>query len=457
MRLRPLLLYGGAYLVLTLAGQLALQRDNPLPFLWPAAGVAVTWCLRARTRRELWIALGAICVLTAVWFGIGDGAPVAALLTVGTFGIALLPRLVVSLARRSGVGVSPAPLVLRRPVDFPVLAVGCLAGGATSALAAGGATWAATGEVAGTQLLGWLLGNSVGAFTVAATILAVLGARTVRPAPLPRWARIRTAERVAVFVAAIALTLIIFAPGQRLTLSFLLLVVVVWAGMRLRPDEAAVLGLLLVVASVVMVRFFAGGPFALIQPLALQVVVLQAFVGVAYGVAVMISLVAADRNELAARLIGSEQAAREDAARLRAVTDNTSEAIIVVDREGRHLLRNPVAERLIGAIDVDDAANQRLALGRMYGLDGKLLDWPQMPVVRAFGGETVREFPVRHKAFGASGCGPSTRCRCAAARTAHPSTSWCWSGTSPASRNGWSSWSSSPPPWRTTCRARSPG
>jgi PAS domain S-box-containing protein len=108
------------------------------------------------------------------------------------------------------------------------------------------------------------------------------------------------------------------------------------------------------------------------------------FVGVA-GVYVNRGLAALKSRTL--ELAASRDESRRQADLLGAVLENMSEAVLVCDAQGRPLLRNPAAERIVGA--VEDGSE-----GGQWGYDlfdesGRQVERERTPIMRALRGETT--------------------------------------------------------------------
>ncbi|NNN05153.1 MAG: response regulator [Elusimicrobia bacterium] len=97
--------------------------------------------------------------------------------------------------------------------------------------------------------------------------------------------------------------------------------------------------------------------------------------------------------------LAAQAAAQTQSARLTAVLDSMENGVIVIDAEGRRLLSNPAAERILGSglVRVDPARWSELC--RYTDPDGIApLPHDQRPISRALAGETVNslEFMIRY-------------------------------------------------------------
>lgn len=216
-----------------------------LAIWWPAAAVAVGGLLLARPGRERAVLAVAVLAATAVASAAG-GRPATLSLAFGAANAA--EAWVVSwwFTRRTG-GVAR----LRTLDDAGRFLVAVLLGAVLAGVLAGAA--------AGAHGLSALQGFRVFAPAHAAAVL--LGVPLVLlgrgPRPLPR----RTREGVAQWAALAVVAGSVFAPGQRLPLTFLLLPVLVWGATRFSARTSA-LQVLLLAAGVSVATLHGWGPFA---------------------------------------------------------------------------------------------------------------------------------------------------------------------------------------------------
>ncbi|MFA9444913.1 MASE1 domain-containing protein [Egicoccus sp. AB-alg6-2] len=179
-------------------------------------------------------------------------------------------------------------------------AIGGIFGGATSAASFGGSfasAWAA-----------WFIGDAIGIALVGPLVLAWVAPRAAPPAAT-------RLEAVGVLFATAAVGVLAFAPAD-LRFSFLALLPLVYAGLRLRPPSAT---LAVAVVAVVEIVQAVGGFGAFRDPatgLLRQVQTLQLFLGVAAVVTGLLVAQAAERRRAQAQQAALEREAWRQRARL---------------------------------------------------------------------------------------------------------------------------------------------
>lgn len=340
--------------------------DNPVAVWWPAAALSVLLvALAPRGLVPLVAAVGAVAVVTGLANLTGGRAPDASL----AFGVsnaaeALLAGLVLR-ARRE-----PGPPALVTLPDYVRLVAAAALGGATIALGAGLTT--------ATMLDGSFLTGARTTFSShAAAVLVIVplalvwrgGARTARPEELPLQA------------GALALSLaLVFRPDQALELTFLPLVLLVWAALRL---ELRVVALELVGFAAVTTYLTAlgWGPFAadVSTRSASQVgaaSMCQLYLVCASLLTVPLALVLAERNRLVAQVTAEEVLFRR----------NFTDSLL-----GQLLLR--IEDGELRVVDANDTAAEVVGLpaGSLVGrpLD-QLLVTPHEVGVRLAAGQSWR-------------------------------------------------------------------
>ena len=193
--------------------------------VWPASAVAVVW-VAAFWARPRWLAVAA-CGLAAATFGVNvaTGAPttLAAVFTV------------VNVAQPFVVGVvfmrlRPGGWVLERSRDLGALLVAGAAGATVGAVLAAAALALTTGAAFAPTAGSWALRHGIS--TVVLVAAALRASRLRPPWTLPRLTAVQKAElavQMPVFVAAHAL---VFGDPRALPLTFIVLTVAVWVGLR---------------------------------------------------------------------------------------------------------------------------------------------------------------------------------------------------------------------------------
>ncbi|ROR90336.1 signal transduction histidine kinase [Nocardioides aurantiacus] len=379
-----------AFLLMGLVGRAATFPGATLSLVWPAAGGAVL--VLALVPRRWWPAAGAL--LAAATFGVNVLTGVDALRSL----VFVVPNVVQAfvgavLLRWSAptllVGGGRQPMVHLR--DFLALAGACLLSSVAAVLAgtvgllALGVPWEAL------DALLWWGRNSAGALVVV-TLAALLvpawlvgrpGVRVERDEPPTR-----PVELLALVLVSAGLYLAVFGWWSGLPLAFPLLVPTVWAGTRFSPRVVALhsLALSVVVAACTLADV---GPFAQADTRAVQALVSQVFIGLLFGLGVLLALGATERRALHRGLAAARDAAANQAALLSTVIDSMHEGLTVVDEQGTVLLQNPAGEELLHH---SVGPRERLAESpaRLRTADGQPLPPSELPFVRALRGEEVQ-------------------------------------------------------------------
>jgi PAS domain-containing protein len=397
-------------LVAAVLGRLSLLPDSNVALVWPAAGVGVLWLLTRARRPWPWLDV-------VVLFG-ATGAVVAAT------GASL---------ERAAVGALAT--VVETVVTCAVMARGCrrvwagrgtralshgelwwflaavAAGVVTSAPVTGLAVWLDSGVWSWEVLLLWCARNGE-AVLVVCTMGLVVGAwlrRARTGLPIPgQVRRARPAEWVAVLVLTPAVYAAWFATLGEVALVFPLIVLTVWAGMRL-PSPVVIVHSTVVSVVVLALTAHGVGPFVTLQSPTSQVAVAQLYVGLACVLGLALALAAEDRDRLVRDLAATRDDAQAQAALLTTIVDTMAEGVRVVDAAGRLVVRNPAATRLLlgGAAGgpADDGAGGAGGAGGEDGEDGEDLaglrrldgsDLPpeEVPYRRALAGEQVQEMDL---------------------------------------------------------------
>lgn len=259
---------------------------------WPAAGLAVVAILQARPHeRTVMTAVVLTASLVANLLG-GRPPAVAALYAVANTVEAVV---VVRLLSRGG----PDPRSLATPWTVVRLLVATVAGTASAGVIAGTTAWLLL-DASWVQASWGVLASHTAAVLIAVPLVG----RTATGVADARWPEIG-----AQLIAVSAVTVVVFAPGQRLGLTFLLFVPILWAALRSTLGTVA-LQVLLVggLASVLTAR--GGGPFALVdgnvvssiaQTVALVQVLVVSLVLVALGLVAVVDQRRAALREISRR------------------------------------------------------------------------------------------------------------------------------------------------------------
>lgn len=323
--------------LLLLLGRWTLLPEPQLALLWPAAGFAVWWLADA-WRRGSWRQDAVLLVLAVALVNALTGTtwPVAGLfaginLTHGAVGAWLLHRLggLRAPGRAPGLSVRPVGLLL----------VSVVAGGVSGSLSALAASTLMSGSFV--QSLLWLtVRNSTGTFLVLALAVAVHDAGRTKELV----SRTRAAEWLGVLSSSAVLHLLVFGSSNGLPLTWVVLPVTVWAGLRLGVARTVTLTVLSGILAALL-TLQDRGVFALVEDLALRATIVQGFL----LVTVLVGLVLSQSQEDRARLTDALTEARS------VMADSVEAAligngIVVTEgpRTGRLLQPNPALRRLLG-------------------------------------------------------------------------------------------------------------
>lgn len=382
-----------AYLLMGLVGRAATFPDQALSLVWPAAGGAVlVLCL---VPRRWWPVAGGLLALATFGFNFLTGVDAlrSAVFVVPNVvqafvGAVLLrwsvPALLVSGGRQ--------PMVHLR--DFLALVGACLVS-SFAAVASGTVGLAlVNGAWSPLDALLWWGRNSAGSLvvlTMAALFLTALPAGVLRAdaagteqedrAPSRPW------ELLALVVCSVALYVVDFGYWSNLPLAFPLLVPTVWAGTRFGPRTVAVHSFGLA-ALVVGCTLTGVGPFAQTASWESQALVSQLFVGLLFGLGILLALGATERRVLHRGLAEARDTAANQATLLSTVIDAMHEGLTVIDQDGLVHLQNPSGEELLHqSLGQDGRVADSCA--ELRSADGRVLQMEDLPFVRALHGEEV--------------------------------------------------------------------
>ncbi|MEV8508458.1 ATP-binding protein [Actinoplanes sp. NPDC051475] len=378
------------YLAATWLGRQTIMDGTNLSLVWPAAGVSAVWFLAQWRSRRRWLDVLALSVVTIV-VNMATGAPavlavgfvVANLMQAGVFAYLFrrwLPHL------WGGGGDRP----LARLAELWHLIVSAFLATAAGAVIGPTAGWIVNGVYSWPATAVWMTRNTVSILLIGATGLRLGHA-------LHRWRAARRAaprcgivppvgrhllEYVAVVVCSALTYTVAFGLDNGLPLAFPLLIMTVWAGLRLHTAFVVVHDLVFG-STAVLFTLHGDGPFAQIGDNALRALIAQAFVGMVAVVGLALALGRDERVRLLADLRASEKTAADQATMLVAIVDSMAEGLVVMDDDGRVILRNSAAARLMGGVV---STSGQAADAGFYGLfhpDGKPLSTGELPFRRA--------------------------------------------------------------------------
>jgi PAS domain S-box-containing protein len=384
------------FLAVGYLGRLTVIDRQATSMVWPAAGVAALWL--ASGNRQTW-AIDVAALATATFtVNLTTGANVTASVA---FVVSNLLQVLVFVALVRGWLPEVWGLGGREPLHR-LVDLGRLVGAAVLAGLVGSATgmlglWAA-GEAPPVEYLAvWWGRNSISVLVL--TTFGILAGPHLLAARSPRdLARIayhavrpRTLSRLfeAMLLVGVSLGLYGVLFGQRgaAPLSFLVLAVSVWAGLRFTPVAVMVHGIL--VGGIGLVFTLHGrGPFATIESSYAQALVAQVFVSTAVLTGLTLAFSRIERDDAVGHLKRARREADERARLLDAVLESMSEGLVVVEEGGRILASNGATQRLLGLDELRDHVRPASAY-RLFHEDGTEVDDQDMPSVRALAGHEV--------------------------------------------------------------------
>lgn len=391
----------GLYLVAGVLGRLTIIDGHALSLVWPAAGVGMLWLATSDRRR---VATDVVVLgVTVFVVNAATGAPpllgllfvLTNLLQAGGF-VLLLRRLRPDL-RGFGGAREPGSLVDLGTVTGAAL-LSCLVAAAVGHVGLG---------LLGTQgtlttFVVWWGRNVTGLLVIGMLGLLLLGrlagardlGEIVGRLRTAFWPSTREATR-ALGVAAISVGLLwfVFGASDALPVGFLLLFTTVLAGVRLGPLGVVVHGLAVGAGSVIF-TLAGSGPFAAIGEISERALVAQVFVTMTVVTGLVLAFSRVERNQALADLSALQRETAERAQLFGAVLEHMKEGVMVVDDQGRYLLRNPAGLRLIGMTGVGDGFGDVARDPSTYGLthtDGSPVLPEEMPFRRALRGENPVE------------------------------------------------------------------
>ncbi|MDF9714620.1 MASE1 domain-containing protein [Nocardioides sp. ChNu-153] len=393
------LLLAAGYLLAAVAGRATVVDGSALSLVWPAAGVAAVW---VTCRDGLWL-LVALAGLAAATFGVNvaTGAPPALGLVFIVTNLVqalvlrgLLRRWVPEVACFGGDRPLSEVAQLVRVVIAAVLA--CAAGAALGQL---GTALAVEGETGLLPAAAWWSRNSLGTVVVLCVLVLALQAwrsagttgaflRGLVEDPSRPDGAAGALEGLALAVASGAVWVAVFLGPGADAYSFLLLAPVVWAGLRFAPLVVALHGFLTGAAAICFT--IAGrGPFVDTADVRSEVVVVQAFVGIAVVTGLALAFARAERDHALRRLHASEREATAHAALLGSVLEQMRDGVVVVDEHHRVVLRNEAAGRILGRRGERPDVVEPAAAYHLVETDGTPVGDEDLPYRRALAGQVA--------------------------------------------------------------------
>ncbi|GIH79118.1 hypothetical protein Plo01_55470 [Planobispora longispora] len=396
------------HLAATLAGRLELAGGEVFGLVWPAAGVGALWLLVQRHERSRWLdVLTMAAIFIAVNLLTDSTLPSAVFFTAVNLAQMLLFLQVIARvcpdlwASRPWGG-------LERVRHLWGLLAAAAAAATVGAVIVPTVLGVLTGQWSAPSSAAWWGRNTVNMMAIPALGLC-LGRLLDRRARARRrvspWQAARTAadraggwriiEFCALLTASAAAYLVTFGIRHDLPLAFLLTAVTVWAAVRFDTTLVALHSLITGTIAIVF-TIYDNGPFAVVDSPAARVLVAQVFVGMITVIGLALALGRDERDALDRRRAAAEKEVSAQAGMLSAIVESIHDGLVVIDADGRFLLSNPAARRLLG---VDGVAGS-VADHRLSYPDGTPLPVERMPYRLALAGHEVRDMDVLVRAPG---------------------------------------------------------
>ncbi|MEU7905037.1 ATP-binding protein [Actinoplanes sp. NPDC049118] len=392
--------FAALYAAAIIAGRMTVMGDSLMALVWPASGVAVVWFCAQRGSRLRWVDVAAL--ITISWAGntlTGTGPVLGGMLAAANLAMAVV---FVCLLRRFRPALWGAGGTRRLSSLWEL---GSLLSFAVAAAAAGAAIgltglWLTTGHVPAVGFADWMarqvtgmfvigtaglwLGHTAGAFSARASDgwWRAIG-RQLRAVPARR-----AGESMAVVLGSAGAYLIGFVYDNGLPLAFPLIVVTVWAALRLSTTFVVLQNLTLGSAAV-WFTLHGEGPLAAIADPLMRTLVAQMFVVLITTVGLLLALGRDERAALLTELAAQKEQAAQHGALMNAIVDSMADGLSVIDAEGRITLLNPAGARMLGPAAVVGDVRPRLS-----HLDGSPIEAADLPSTRAARGESMDPLDV---------------------------------------------------------------
>jgi signal transduction histidine kinase len=384
------------FLLFGYLGRATIIDRNSVALVWPAGGVAALWL--ASGNRQTWP--GDLAVLAVASFTVnattGATVPTALafmvsnLLQVGAY---------VFLARRWteavwGLGGTEP---LNRLSDLGRLVIASVAASFVGATTGALGLWMTADGTDASSFVVWWGRNGVSLVVI--TVLGLVAGRPLVTARSPReLGRIlydavhartlgRLVEAELLIASSIGLYALVFGEQGAAPLSFLVLAVSVWAGLRFSPTAVMAHGVATGVAGLVF-TLHGTGPFAGIESPHFRALVAQVFVATTVLTGLALALSRVERDNATRRLALARREADERARLLGAVLESMNEGLVVVEDGGRVLVSNAASRSLMGL----DELRSQVRRAEEYALfreDGTPVTDDELPGTRALAGEEV--------------------------------------------------------------------
>ncbi|WP_449063614.1 MASE1 domain-containing protein, partial [Planomonospora algeriensis] len=396
------------YATAVLVGRMDLIGGTELGLMWPAAGVGVVWLLAQRRARSRWLDVSALAAITLAGNLVtGAGLPLSAALTAANIA-QLLVFLAVFTRSCPQVWNAPGWGGFERVQHLWGLLAAALTGAGVGALIGPAALEASDGRWSAVSAAVWLTRNLVSILVITALGLRLGRLSERRPGVLTRPAAARQVVRerlartpdwrVAEFCALVATSAVAYTATfwilRDLPLTFLLMSVTVWAAVRFGATFTALHALITGTAAVAFTAY-GGGPFAAIGSPTTRVLVAQVFVGMVTVIGLALALGRDERETLFRQRAAAERELGAQAGMLTAIVEAMHDGLVVVDADGRVVMSNPAARRLLGTGTAASASvSVPFEAYRLLHPDGTLIGERQQPHMLALSGHEVRDMDV---------------------------------------------------------------
>ena len=386
---------GAAHVVTVLAhGSGDLRAVDTEIVVWPALGVLCLWAGTSRRDAALRTTVAMVLAVAAVGLAALSWSAAALIFVVCNL---IAAWVFVLTARRWGRHLwgLGGRAGLTRVHDLTPVLVGAIVGGLAST-----ATGLGVGALLGSHpdvLLAarWWERGAVGIL-----VTVVLGMLIVQPlvsrGPGTRSSRLsaaivfphhqRSGELAIVVAVSLALAVTIVSQPSLDSLAFLLVLPAVWTGLRFPPLVtalyAAVLGRGVLIATLV-----GRGPFLVDgESQLVRAMLAQGFLVVVLLTGLVLSLGRSELLRTSDALSVSERRSLERAQLFEAVLVTMEDGMAVVDEQGRVLMANPAAARVLGLPETE-WPDMEAVVENLYHPDGTKVRSADLPGVRALAGE----------------------------------------------------------------------
>lgn len=391
------------FVVAGLLGRATIIDGNTMGLIWPAGGVAALWIGSGDRRTWRWD--GAALAVATYGLNVATGASAAAAVA---FTVSNVVQVVVfvALCRRWldvwGLGGAEP---LHRLADLGRLVAAALVAALAAALSGAAGLGLAGHAVDAATTAVWVGRNGVGLVVI--TVLGLVTGPPLMAARSPgdvvrvlyEAAHARTVGRLVeaelLLASSVVLYALLFGHRDGASLSFLVLAVSVWAGLRFTPIAVMVHGIALGAVGIAY-TLDGRGPFAAIESMHTRALVAQVFVAATLLTGLALSLSRVERDEANRRLARARRDADDRARLLEAVLESLGEGVVVIEEGGRILVTNNATRDLLGLDELRDQLRPAHEYG-LYHDDGTPIADHELPSLLALHGDEVppRDFHLR--------------------------------------------------------------